>query len=139
MQGESKAIQWLEELGTGSAVDLMPLLPRPQMAEAYRRAQVMLSVTSHDGTPNTLLEGMACGCFPVCGDLESIREWIEPGENGSLVDPNDPHALAEAVVQSVNNPGLRESAREINLKLIAQKAEHTRVMHSAEAFYQKLI
>ena len=38
----------------------------------------------HDGTPNTLLEGMACGCLPVAGDLDSIREWLKPGQRCGL-------------------------------------------------------
>jgi glycosyltransferase involved in cell wall biosynthesis len=35
--------------------------------------------------------------FPVCGDLESIREWIDDGVNGFLVDPTDAQALAGAI------------------------------------------
>ena len=41
------------------------------MAALFRQAQVMLSITTHDGTPNTLLEGLASGCFPIAGDIES--------------------------------------------------------------------
>ena len=44
---------------------------------------------------------MAIGCLPVCGDIESIREWITNGENGILVDPTDPYALAEAVQRGI--------------------------------------
>jgi glycosyltransferase involved in cell wall biosynthesis len=40
---------------------------------------------------------MACGCYPVVGDIESLREWITPGVNGSLIDPGDVKALRMAV------------------------------------------
>ena len=70
------------------AVELLPPLSHAQMAEVFRRAQIVASPSIHDGTPNTLLEGIACGCFPVAGDLESIREWITPNENGLLFDSN---------------------------------------------------
>ena len=49
-----------------------------------------VSPSTHDGTPNTLLEGMACGSFPIVGDLESLREWIEPGLTGSWWIPTTP-------------------------------------------------
>ncbi len=70
MAGESQALWWIEELGIGHAVELLAPRPHAQMANHYRRAAVLVSPSVHDGTPNTLLEGMACGCFPVAGDLE---------------------------------------------------------------------
>jgi glycosyltransferase involved in cell wall biosynthesis len=76
MAGESQAVQWMRELAIGHAVELLPSMPHADMAKVFRRAQIVASPSIHDGTPNTLLEGIACGCFPVAGDLESIREWI---------------------------------------------------------------
>ena len=78
------------ELGIEQAVQLLPHVQQPELADLFRRSQVMVSPSVHDGTPNSLLEGMACGCLPVAGDLESIREWIKDGENGLLVDATDP-------------------------------------------------
>lgn len=139
MQGERQAYRWVEELGIQNAVELLPSLPREQMALAYRQAQILVSMTTHDGTPNSLLEGMASGCFPVCGDLESIREWIVSGENGLLINPYDPKALAGAVIRAIEDGGARDRARDINLKLIKEKAEHGKVMREAEAFYRAII
>ena len=73
------------------------------MAAQFRRAQIVASPSLHDGTPNTLLEGIACGCFPVAGDLESIREWITPKENGLLFDPKDPQSIAAALISALEN------------------------------------
>ena len=104
MAGQSEALRWVDELGLDGAVELLSPLSREGMAELFRQAQVMLSITIHDGTPNTLLEGLASGCFPIAGDIESIREWITPGVNGLLVDPGDPTALAEAIMQALDQP-----------------------------------
>ena len=90
MAGEPQALRWLDELHIADNVELLPVQSRPQMAELFRRSRLAVSPSTHDGTPNTLLEAMACGCLPVAGDLESLREWITPGQNGLLVDPNDP-------------------------------------------------
>jgi glycosyltransferase involved in cell wall biosynthesis len=108
------------------------------MAELFRRCQVAVSPSTHDGTPNTLLEAMACGCTPVAGDIESLREWINPGENGLLVDPRDPRLLAEAILRALRDPGLRLRAWEINTRLVAERAEYGRVMSEAERFYSSL-
>ena len=136
MQAEPQAQRWVSSLGLAGSTSLLPRQTRPQMAELFRRAHVAVSPSTHDGTPNTLLEAMACGCFPIAGDLESLREWITPGANGLLVDPGDPRALADAILLALAQPGLRRRARERNLGLIAERAEYTQVMHAAEAFYR---
>jgi len=138
MAGQTEALRWVNELGLSAAVELLAPLSRDEMAALFRQAQVMLSITTHDGTPNTLLEGLASGCFPIAGDIESIREWITPGVNGLLVDPGDPQALAHAILQALDQPDLRASARQINLDLVRERAEYGRVMRLAEGFYPQI-
>jgi len=139
MAGESQAIQWIEELGIGHAVELLAPMPHARMADVYRRAAVLVSPSVHDGTPNTLLEGMASGCFPVAGDLESIHEWITDGENGLLTDATDPHRLAESIVRALKSKNLREQAAGLNAKRIEEGAEYNACMSQASSFYQRVI
>jgi glycosyltransferase involved in cell wall biosynthesis len=139
MTGEPQALAWIEQLGIGNAVELRPAIPHTAMAEAFRSAAVLVSPSTHDGTPNTLLEGMACGCFPVAGDLESIREWITPGVNGLLVDPADADALAEAILVALEQPELRVKAEQHNRRLITERAEYSQTMMRAAEFCKRLI
>jgi len=138
MAGQAQAKRWIEQLGIGKAVRLLPMLSPLEMAATFQRAQVTVSPTEHDGTPNTLLEAMACGCFPVAGDLESIREWIDDGVNGLLVDPGDPDALARSVNRALTDSDMRAQAVKLNSRLIAQRATYANVMDEAEAFYRKM-
>jgi glycosyltransferase involved in cell wall biosynthesis len=109
------------------------------MAEVYRRASVLASPSIHDGTPNTLLEGMASGCFPVAGDLESIREWITDGENGFLTDSTDPRRMADSIIRALKSKDLRKQAAGLNAKRIAEGAEYNACMARASTFYQRII
>jgi len=138
MSGEPQVLEWIEKLGVGSAVDLLPQLPQSELAALFRSAQLIVSPTIHDGTPNSLLEGMACGCFPVAGNLESIREWIKPEQNGLLVDATNPHALAAAILRGLNDAALRKQAAELNAELIAERAEYSQSMARAAEFYNKI-
>jgi glycosyltransferase involved in cell wall biosynthesis len=136
LEGDKDAARWVEKLGIQKAVTLLPQLSQVEMAGHLRRAQVMVSPSVHDGTPNSLLEGMACGCFPIAGDLESIREWITPGKNGSLVDATDASALAKAIVEALENANLRHEAAGSNQKLIMQRAEYANCMAQVGEFYR---
>jgi glycosyltransferase involved in cell wall biosynthesis len=138
MAGQGEALRWVGELGLEGKVELLAPLSKEGMAALFRKAQVMLSITTHDGTPNTLLEGMASGCFPIAGDIEALREWITPGVNGLLVDPGDEHALADAMLQALEQPERRARAREINVELVRERAEYGGVMRQAEEFYPQI-
>ncbi|HSG42306.1 MAG TPA: glycosyltransferase family 4 protein [Anaerolineales bacterium] len=139
MQGEAQAIQWTKELGIEGAVELLAPIPNAEMADLYRRAQILVSPSIHDGTPNTLLEGMACGCFPVAGDLESIREWISPNENGLLFDSTNSGSIADAIIEGIESKSLREKAAGLNGELISARAEYKNNMLRAEEFYKSVI
>jgi glycosyltransferase involved in cell wall biosynthesis len=138
MAGDPQAGRLLAASGCASQVDLLSHQTPAQMAELYRQAQVAVSPTIHDGTPNTLLEAMACGCFPVAGDLESLREWITPGVNGLLIDPGSPADLAAAILTALDSESLRTKAQVYNQQLIASQAEQSHVMAAAQAFYQEV-
>lgn len=136
---DPQAQKWIQKLNIDGAVELLPSVSHPEMAGLFRRAQVMVSPSSHDGTPNSLLEAMACGCLPIAGDLESLREWITNGRNGLLVDLSNPQNLADAILEGLANENLRRQAAGFNQTLVMQRAEYVRCMGEASEFYRSLI
>jgi glycosyltransferase involved in cell wall biosynthesis len=138
MSGNPVAERWRAALATPASVRLLPSVTRSQMAELFRIADISVSPSTHDGTPNTLLEAMACGTFPVVGEVESIREWIEEGINGAFCQPGDPDSVAAAMIKGLD-PELRKRAAIHNRHLIEQRADFKKVMPQAERFYAQLI
>jgi glycosyltransferase involved in cell wall biosynthesis len=139
MEGEIQALNWINKFGIGESVELLAPVTHDRMGELYRRASVLVSPSVHDGTPNTLLEGIASGCFPVAGDLESIREWIEPGENGLLFEATNPESLANAVIEAFKGSDLRERAAGLNEKHIRERGEYFTCMEQARSFYERIL
>lgn len=137
MEGQVEALDWVQKLGIENNVKLLPYLTQPELWKAYAKAQLTLSISTHDGTPNTLLEAMALGCLPICGDLESIREWIIPEKNGLLVDPSDPVALADAVLQALEDRNLQASAAKWNYELIRLQANLDVTREKVKLFYAR--
>jgi glycosyltransferase involved in cell wall biosynthesis len=138
MAGERVAERWVGDLGIGGAVHLLPRLTAEALAFLYRRSSAAVSLGIHDGTPNTLLEAMACGCVPVVGHLESIGELVRDEENGLLVDPGDPASVAAAVNRVLEDESLRARAAAENARLIARRARYEDVMSRANEFYTTL-
>jgi len=137
MEGQAEAMAWVRHLNLGRNVRLLPYLPQAQLWELFQHAEISASISTHDGTPNTLLEAMACGCFPVAGDLEALREWLTPGINGLLVEPGKPQALAEALLLALEQPGLRARAAVINRRLVRERAEVGALRDKLRLFYRQ--
>jgi glycosyltransferase involved in cell wall biosynthesis len=135
MAGEREALRAVERYNLKNKVVLLPHLPQADLWGLFARAAITVSVSQHDGTPNTLLEAMALGALPVAGDIESIREWITPGVNGLLVEPTKPNALAEAVLLALDNQDFLNRAAEINTELVAMRASAERVHEKIRIFY----
>jgi glycosyltransferase involved in cell wall biosynthesis len=129
----------ISRLRIGGNVRLLPVVEHDQMARLFRLAQIAVSPSLHDGTPNSLLEAMACGCFPVAGDIESVREWITDGENGLLCDPTSTDSVASAILRALEDHELRNRARAHNLKQVVDRADSKKVTVEAESFYHRVV
>ena len=138
MAGQPEALSWVNRLRILDNVSLLPMISQAELWREFARSLVSVSVSEHDGTPNSLLEAMAIGCLPVCGDIESIREWIRNGENGILVDPADAYALAEAVQRGIMDEEFRRAAAARNREIIRERAEITIVRQKVAEFYQRM-
>ena len=55
-----------------------------------------------------LVEGMACGLPAIAVNAYGPGEIIDDGQTGWLVPPDDERALAEAILEAVNDDGLRQ-------------------------------
>lgn len=139
MAGQPEALRWVNRLRIFDNVSLLPMISQAELWREFARSLVSVSVSEHDGTPNSLLEAMTIGCLPVCGDIESIREWIQNGENGILVDPNDPYALSEAVLRGLKDEDFRRTAAARNLEIIRSRAEVSIVRQQVAEFYSRMV
>ena len=69
-------------------------LPDPALAAQFGRAQLLVMPSSYEGFGIVYLEGMAFGLPALATPAGGARELVTAGENGYLVDPDDPAGLA---------------------------------------------
>jgi glycosyltransferase involved in cell wall biosynthesis len=108
------------------------------IAAELKSADLYVSTSRSDSTSVSLLEAMACGVPPVVTDIEANREWITDGENGLLFPVGDSKTLAEAVIRMLTDETLAAGAREINLRLIREKALWKDNMQKIETEFTRL-
>lgn len=103
----------IKRLGLKDTVQLVGAWPQERVAQALARASVFAlpCVEAKDGNmdalPTVLLEAMAAGCPCVSTRLSGIPEIILDRHTGMLVPPEDPSALADALVELLDQSELQ--------------------------------
>ena len=87
--------------------------PEPdQLARLYSACDVFVSASWYESFGLPPLEAMACGAAVVTTDSRGVCEYAVNGENCLLVPPQDPDALAKAILFLLDNPEFAEKLKE---------------------------
>ena len=103
-----------DELGIASRIDWLGYLDDPI---PYLKAAKLFVLTSRfEGTPNALLEAMACGLATVVSDASPGPLELIGDDAGLIVPVEDVEATAAAIVTLANDEGLRARLAEAAIK-----------------------
>jgi glycosyltransferase involved in cell wall biosynthesis len=114
-------------------------LPYNQWLKLMGAARILIATTASDGLPSTLIEAMALGAFPIHSNLETIREWIEDGENGLLVPAEDVEAVAVALRRALSDENLIDHAAQLNADIIASRLSDSVIRPKVIDLYEGLV
>jgi glycosyltransferase involved in cell wall biosynthesis len=92
-------------------------LPSKDLPAYYALMDVFVHPSLRDGTPNALLEAMACEKAVVATPVGGILDVVTDSETGLIVPVNDAEALSGAILKLLDDQALRSrlgrSARDI--------------------------
>lgn len=117
---------------------LLPAVRQLELAQLMSIATISVSITKHDGTPNSLLESMACGAVPLVSPVESVLEWVTDSQTGFITKSTQPADIADAILRSLDSPDLR-LIRERNLQTISARVDRATVVPRVERFYEAVL
>jgi glycosyltransferase involved in cell wall biosynthesis len=79
----------------------------PDILSIMKAFDVFALTSKHEGLPISLLEAMALGTVPVCTRVGGMKEIIEDGESGFLVELDNAKEFAIKISVLYNDPDLR--------------------------------
>jgi glycosyltransferase involved in cell wall biosynthesis len=119
-------------------IRVLPRSPHHLILELFGQARIAIGINQTDGVPNAMLEAMTMGAFPIQSDTESTAEWLTNGENGLLVDYQNPEAIATAIQKAVTDDALVENAARANAELIFNRLDLSIVQPRVMEMYQAI-
>jgi colanic acid/amylovoran biosynthesis glycosyltransferase len=104
----SNVDQILASEGVEVAVRLGGSLPNSAVQQELLKCDAIVLLSDYEGLPIALLEGMACGCVPVCMAMRSgIPELIQHNVSGLIVNDREDSFVA-AMKSLAADPMLRQ-------------------------------
>jgi glycosyltransferase involved in cell wall biosynthesis len=83
-------------------------LTTEEVARALDEATVLVLPSRSEGMGRVIVEALCRGRPVVASRVGGIRDLVHDGENGVLVEPGDPEALADALVRVLSDRALAE-------------------------------
>jgi glycosyltransferase involved in cell wall biosynthesis len=119
-----------DRLGLSDRCDFLGGRPQEEVIAAYRDSDVFVlpcridRTGDRDGLPNVIVEAQLLGLPVVSTTVAGVTELVEDGRNGLLTPPDDPAALAGAILTLAGDPGLRRELGEAGAKRVRATLDH---------------
>ncbi|MDF1722313.1 MAG: glycosyltransferase family 4 protein [Minwuia sp.] len=91
-------------LGVDGHVVFTGFVDEAEKADLYRLADLYVMPSRGEGFGFVFLEAMASGVPVVASSTDGSRDAVRDGALGQMVDPDDPHALLDAVAKGLAAP-----------------------------------
>ena len=108
------------------------------MPALYQQCAVYVICSRYEGNPKTLLEAMSCGCAVIGTNVKGVREIIDHGKNGILVD-QDATSLRQAILHLISDQDLRLKLGEAARRGVIQKHSLDAAVEAEWEAYNSLI
>lgn len=108
-----------------------------ELPKHYQRGDIFILPSLSEGLSNVLMEAMASGLPIVATDVGGNPELVKDGKGGYLVEPENPSALAEAVISLIEEKDMRDKMGRFNRKYI-QEYEQERVLERRAEIFEKI-
>ncbi len=126
-------------LGVAERLRIVPAVAEAEVPDLYRLADVVVSVPTSDGGPNTVVEALASGRPIVASDLPPNREWLTELDPECLVPVGDVDATAAALSAVLaRSTAERSKLASRGLAAVEARADQRASMAEMEGLYREL-
>ena len=111
---------------------------RRDVAEILQIVDVVCLPSSYEGMGRVILEAQAAGKAIVATRVGGIPNIVLEGKTAILIEPNDNHALAEALLRLVHDSKLKDGMGRAGAAFVNERFSAGTMVRNINALYEKL-
>jgi glycosyltransferase involved in cell wall biosynthesis len=139
LAGDGPQRSQLEHQAAGSPATVRFAGNVDNVPELLADAQLFVLFSDHEGLPISVLEAMRAGLPILASDLPGIREQIQHGESGWLVDHHDTIAVRDALHMLATDASRRQTLGVAARRRYEAQFEATAMVERTYAIYQQVL
>ena len=120
-QDRAAFTQQIEELGLKDRLFITGEVPHTQVLAWLKAMDIFAYPSLYEGSPNALLEAMACGLPVVGSQVDGISDLITDGENGISIPAGCVDKLSETLILLAKDQELRDQLGSAAQQMIVQQ------------------
>jgi glycosyltransferase involved in cell wall biosynthesis len=113
------------ELGLDGRVRFLGGVGRDSVLRLFKAADASVLSSSWENFPHTVVESLAVGTPVIATSVGGVPEVVRDGENGLLVPPREPDALAAAVARFFGDDDLRHRLADGAAAFVSEHTEES--------------
>jgi len=114
-------------------------MPQKELPRYYSLMDVFVHPSLRDGMPNAVLEAMACEKPVIATPVGGIKDILEDGKNGVIVNVNDADMLAEKILDLLDDSEKRSKLGKNARELVVNNFTPEKELEANLDVYRKLI
>ena len=121
IQGDGPADADLADAIAATGVEVVRRGFQPDQLPALQAMDAYVLPSRVEGIPLAIMEAAACGAVPVASAVGGVPDLVLPGFSGYLAAPDDPGALAAALLALAGTPDWLASEMAANARAIVRR------------------
>ncbi len=130
-------------LGIASRISWKGALAQEDVLEHYRQSDIFALACriatdgDRDGLPNVLVEAASQKLACISTDVSGVPELLTDEENGMVVAPENPQALAQALERAMRDPALRKRLGDAAEQRVRGHFDHNSSISQLRALFEQ--
>lgn len=136
---KQEVVSFLEKASLNGKAYVAGQVAEDLLPDYFAEADLYVSATGCDGSSVSLLQAMACGLPVVVPDGYGNREWVKHAENGWLYASEDTDALAQTILDGLEDDSTRRRAAGLNIRVVQARADWDKNFPRVLTAYEDLL
>ncbi|MEI6040063.1 MAG: glycosyltransferase [Candidatus Berkelbacteria bacterium] len=126
-------------LKTGVPVEIVPYgSSHEKILRMHGKARISIGLNVSDGVSTAFLEALVMGSFPVQSNTACVDEWIENGQTGMIVPPENIKKIAQAIRLALTDNSMVDAGVKKNWQTAKKRLDYLFLKNKTVKFYNEV-